>query len=110
RTDILEYMRDWGYDYRELAHRGNYMWSIWFHVTDPTAMMCIHAGILVVMLMFALGFCTRVTSVLTWLAAVSYIQRSSITLFGGDTMMNILLIYLMIGPSGDALSIDRLLA
>jgi hypothetical protein len=48
-----------------------------------------------------------VTSVLTWLAAVSYIHRTQQVLFGMDTMMNLLLIYLMIGPSGAALSLDR---
>jgi Vitamin K-dependent gamma-carboxylase len=61
-------------------------------------------------LCFTVGFCTRVTSVLAWLAAISYIQRSPTSIFGMDTMMNILLIYLMIGPSGAALSVDRLLS
>src|SRR5262249_35055195 len=83
---------------------------IWYHVTEPFWMWVVHGLVLVVMLMFAVGFCTRITSVLTWLAAVSYMHRSPITLFGGDTMMNILLIYLMIGPSGAALSVDRLIS
>ena len=51
-----------------------------------------------------------VTSVLTWIAAVGYIHRTQQILFGMDTMMNILLIYLMIGNSGAALSVDRLVA
>jgi hypothetical protein len=89
--------------------RGYSAWSIWFHVTDPTWMMVIHVFILVSILLFAIGFCTRVTSVLTWLGALCYLQRSQITLFGQDTMMNILLLYLMIGPSGAALSVDRLI-
>ncbi len=59
---------------------------------------------------FTLGLFTRVTAVLTWLAAVSYIHRTQQVLFGMDTMMNILLLYLMIGNCGAALSIDRLLA
>ena len=62
------------------------------------------------MLMFTVGFCTRITSVLSWLGAVSYVHRSGVTVFGGDTMLNILLIYLMIAPAGAALSVDRLLA
>jgi hypothetical protein len=84
-------------------------WSIWYHVTDPTWMMAIHVFILLIIFMFTIGFCTRITSVLTWLAALSYIQRGVVTLFGQDTMMNILLLYLMIGPSGAALSVDRLI-
>jgi hypothetical protein len=69
-----------------------------------------HTIILVIMLLFTLGFCTRITSVLTWLAALSYIQRAQTTLFGMDTMMNISMIYLMIGPSGATFSLDRWLA
>jgi hypothetical protein len=68
-----------------------------------------HGAILVIMALFTLGLFTRVTSVLTWLAAVGYIHRTQQILFGMDTMMNILLIYLMVGNSGAALSLDRLI-
>jgi hypothetical protein len=110
RLEKLAYMHEWGFDPDQVYRQGGYYWSVWFHVTDPTWMVVTHVAILIVMLMFTVGFCTRVTSVLTWLAALSYIQRSPITLFGVDTMMNVLLIYLMIGPSGAALSVDRWLA
>src|SRR5262249_48882217 len=110
RLAKLDYMNEWGFDPDQVYRRGGYYWSVWFHVTDPAWMWITHGAIIVVMLMFAVGFCTRVTSVLTWLAALSYIQRSPITLFGVDTMMNVLLIYLMIGPSGAALSVDRWVA
>ena len=69
----------------------------------------IHGANLLIMLLFTVGFCTRITSVLTWLAVLSYIQRAQTTLFGMDTIMNFVLIYLMLGPSGAALSVDRLL-
>jgi hypothetical protein len=88
---------------------GVYNWSLWYHVTDPTAMAVIHAIVLLILLLFTIGLATPVTSVLTWVAAVSYIQRSPTTLFGMDTMMNLLLLYLMIGQSGAALSVDRLI-
>jgi hypothetical protein len=113
RANDLEaqYMRKW-YGFKpSLAYaRGYPAWSIWFHVTDPTWMMVVHCSFLVVFFLFTIGFCTRVTSVLAWLAAVSYIQRAPTSIFGMDTMMNILLIYLMIGPSGAALSVDRLIS
>src|SRR5208283_3726866 len=60
--------------------------------------------------LFTIGFCTRITAVLTWLAVISYIQRAGTTLFGQDTMMNIALVYLMIAPCGAALSVDRLIS
>lgn len=90
--------------------KGNFVWSAWFHVTDPQWMLVLHVTFLVIIFLFMIGFCTRITAVLTWLAAVSYINRSPETLFGQDVMMNISLIYLMIGPSGAALSVDRLIS
>jgi hypothetical protein len=103
-------MKYWNRHPNDAYWLGDYTWSVWYHVTEPGWMVATHLAVLLVMLLFTVGFCTRITAVLSWLAAVSYINRSSITLFGGDTMLNVLLIYLMIGPSGAALSVDRLLA
>jgi hypothetical protein len=108
RAKTVQYMQRWGADPRTTPWQGNYFWSVWFHVTDPATMRWVHAGVLAVVILFTLGAWTRVMSVLTWLAALSYIQRSPITLFGMDTIISILLLYLMIGPSGAALSVDRL--
>ena len=106
-----EYMREWPIIHpRQTVARGKEIWSVWFHVTDPTWMAVTHATILLIIGLFTLGVATRVTSVLTWLGVVSYTQRAPTTLFGMDTMMNLLLIYLMVAPSGAALSVDRLIA
>jgi uncharacterized membrane protein YphA (DoxX/SURF4 family) len=108
--DIEAYASRWGgMDRRYNYVEGTPIWSIWFHVTDPTAMAVVHVLFLLAAILFTLGFATRITSVLTWIAAMSYIHRSQTTLFGMDTMMNILLIYLMIAPCGAALSLDRLI-
>jgi hypothetical protein len=85
------------------------MWSIWFHVTDPRAMWVIHGAILLCLFLFTIGLFTPVTSVVSWIGMISYIQRSPTSLFGLDTMMNIVLLYLIIGQSGRALSVDRLI-
>ena len=50
------------------------------------------------------------TTALTWAASLQYMHRTPQILFGVDTMMCILLLYLTIGPSGAAMSVDRLLA
>jgi hypothetical protein len=110
RAELLDYMDYWNQEQKYADNTGSPIFSQWFHVTDPTSMAITHGVIIVVMLLFAVGFCTRVTSVLTWLAAVGYIHRTQQVLFGMDTMMNILLIYLMVGNSGAALSVDRLIA
>jgi hypothetical protein len=110
RDDLLGYLQSWRLDKRLLVAEGQRTWSVWYHIQDPAVMAWVHGAIIVVMVLFTLGFCTRVTGALTWLAALSYINRSQAVLFGMDTMMNILLVYLVIGPSGAALSVDRLIA
>ncbi|MBA4188472.1 MAG: hypothetical protein C0467_10745 [Planctomycetaceae bacterium] len=110
RAKWLDYLNYWNAD-RRLAYRtGHVGFSVWFHVTDPTQMAFIHAGIILTICLFTIGLFTRVTSVLVWIACVGYIHRTTQVLFGMDTMMNILLFYLMIGNSGAALSVDRLIA
>lgn len=85
------------------------MWSIFYHVEDPKWVWVIHSGIMLASLLFTLGLWTRVTSVLTWMGSLMYIQRlmQPGMLFGMDTMTNIGLFYLMIAPCGAALSLDR---
>ena len=109
-ADIDAYIIRWGVDPRLLLSKGQPVWSIWFHVTDPTWMMAAHAGIVLCSFLFMIGLGTRITAALTWFGALCYIHRASASLFGVDTMMTVLLLYLMIGPSGAVLSVDRVLA
>jgi hypothetical protein len=88
---------------------GNYYWSIFFHVTDPGWIVTLHIFFLTCMLLFTLGLWTRWTGALSWIGAMSYVQRASSTVFGLDTMMMIVLLYLMIAPAGATLSLDRLI-
>jgi hypothetical protein len=111
---LEDYYAKWGVDKRELYTTGNPVWSIWYDVTDPRWMVFVHVAVLVCIFCFMIGFCTRVTAVLTWLGTLSYIQRAPSTLFGMDTMQNIILFYMMIagllGAAGATVSIDRLIA
>jgi hypothetical protein len=107
---IEEYRDRWGSDPRLAYAKGRPLFSVWFHVTDPAWMRVVHTVFLLAMALFTVGFCTRVTSVLTWLGVLSYIQRSPASLFGMDTIMIVVVLYLMIAPAGAAFSVDRLLA
>ncbi len=110
RNKKIDYLDYWNNEPEKAIRTGHNIFSVWFHVTDPTQMAVIHVCILLTILLFTFGLFTRVTSVLVWLAVVGYIHRTQQVLFGMDTMMNILLFYLMIGNSGAALSLDRLIA
>lgn len=110
RKQKLDYLEYWNSDRDKTLRTGHQIFSVWFHVTDPTQMALVHTGVLLAIVLFTLGLFTRVTSVLVWVSVVGYIHRTQQVLFGMDTMMNILLFYLMIGNSGAALSLDRLIA
>src|SRR5437764_15409260 len=85
------------------------IWSVYFHIKEPGWIIATHVAFLAVMFLFTIGFATRLTAVLTWVGVLSYIHRLPVFMYGMDTMMNIMVIYLMIGPSGARLSVDRLI-
>ncbi len=110
RKEKLDYLEYWNSDRDKTLRTGHQIFSVWFHVSDPTQMALIHGGVLLAIVLFTLGLFTRVMSVVVWVSVVGYIHRTQQVLFGMDTMMNILLLYLMVGNSGAALSLDRLIA
>ena len=50
--------------------------DFFFNLTNPTWIWIAHLACLVIFFLLTIGFGTRVVSVLAWLAAQSYIQRS----------------------------------
>jgi hypothetical protein len=107
--EIHRYGLKWN-DSPEKISNGNYFWSTYFDVTDPTCIWLIHCGFLIAMLLFALGLWTPYTGFLSWVGLMMYVQKATITLYGLDTMMSIVLLYLQFGPSGAVYSLDRWLA
>lgn len=107
---IDDFVQRFGGDPRRAYAFGTPTFSVWYHVHDPFWMGVIHAFFIGVAVLFTLGIGTRVTSLLTWFAYLNYIHRNWVQLFGVDTMITILLLYLMIGASGGAYSLDRLIA
>lgn len=89
--------------------KGMPVWSVFFHIDDPTWIVVTHCAFLLAMVLFTIGFATRLMAVVCWVAVLSYIQRLPIFMYGMDSIMNVLMLYLMVGPSGAALSVDRLI-
>jgi hypothetical protein len=70
-------------------------------------MWATHIGALVVFALLTIGLFTRVVSIIAWLFTVSYAHRvMPAALFGLDDINAMLAMYLMIGPSGAAYSVD----
>jgi hypothetical protein len=85
---------------------GNYNYSFWWLVPDDGIWPAYWLS-MAVLALFTVGLWTRVTSILAFLVTVSFIYRVSAASFGLDQINAMLTLYLAIGPSGQALSIDR---
>ncbi len=88
----------------------NFAWSYWWLIESPGVARVVHGLALVAFLCLTLGFASRLTAVLSFIAAVSYVNRVPGALFGLDQIDCMLAMYLMLGPSGGAYSVDRWLA
>ena len=65
---------------------------------------------MLILAMFTVGLWTRVTSFLSLVVVISFVNRVPEALFGLDKMNAIFTFYLTVGPSGRALSLDCRLA
>ena len=86
-------------------HEGQNVFSFLFYVPDRW-LVPVHWTCFGIAVLFCVGFGTRVTSILAWLITVSYSQRVPVANFGLDQILGLLCLYLAIGPSGAALSVD----
>ncbi len=83
--------------------------SFWWWVPDR-AMWPAYAVSMMILTLFTIGLWTRVTSFLSLCVVISFANRVPAALFGLDQINLLLTLYLTIGPSGQALSLDRWLA
>src|SRR5262249_3740528 len=83
-----------------------YAYSFWWWVPAGWERLA-HGVALAVLGLFTVGLLTRLTSVLALAVAIAYANRVPEALFGLDQINVMLTLYLAIGPSGRALSVDR---
>lgn len=88
-------------------HRDSWAFSYLWYVESPFLLWLVHLAGLVVVAMFTVGCFTRVTSILAAVITLSYCHRLTGTLFGLDQINAMLVIYLAVGASGGAYSLDR---
>jgi len=87
--------------------QSRFAWSYFWDVPSSGALWMLHIATLVIMAMYALGLFTRVTTGLSWLAAIAYANRTPGALFGLDQINTMLAMYLTLAPAGEAFSLDR---
>lgn len=93
-------------EFARLFNDSPFAWSHFFWAFPPWALITIHGLGLVILLMFAVGLFTRVSSVLTFLLVVSYVHRVPGALFGLDQINVFLAMYLMLSDCGAVYSLD----
>jgi hypothetical protein len=97
-------------EYRELLFGNSFAWSHLDWFSTPTALVTVHVIGLIVVAIFTVGLWTRWTAIATALLVISYANRGTGALFGLDQINAFLCIYLAIGNSGGAFSVDQWLA
>lgn len=91
---------------RELQGNDPAVWShFWF--VPPAALWTVHLLALAAFLLLTLGLFTRFAAIASAAFALSYAHRAFGALFGLDQINILLALYLAVGPSGDAWSLDR---
>ncbi|HEV2973304.1 MAG TPA: HTTM domain-containing protein [Pirellulales bacterium] len=87
---------------------GAWTYFDWIHASGT--LWTAHIAALMVFAMLTVGLFSRTMSVLAYLITVSYANRVPLAWFGLDDINALLAMYLMVGPSGAAFSLDRLWA
>ncbi len=88
---------------------GGYAYSFWWLVPEG-GMWPAYVVSMVILTFFTLGLWTRLTSILALVVTISFAHRVPVAMFGLDQINGMLTLYLAIGPSGQALSLDRWMA
>jgi hypothetical protein len=94
------------YDLHFSVPRINFLYG----VTDDRITLGFYLLLMVATLLCALGFWTRLSSIIMALGIVTLHHRNGLILHGGDTVMRVSALYIAIAPSGAACSMDRIIA
>lgn len=93
--------------YRNQFANSTGAWSHFDWLATDSSIWIVHVIALIVMLMFALGFWTRATGILTALFVISYANRATPALFGLDQIAGFLTLYLAFSNCGGAYSLAK---
>jgi uncharacterized membrane protein YphA (DoxX/SURF4 family) len=87
-----------------------WQWSLYFLAASPTSIRVVAGVALVAAILLTIGLVTPLAAVVSFVGLVSAANRAPLNVFGLDDTLGMLLVPLVIGPSGARLSLDSLLA
>ena len=96
-------------DLVDVVHKDQYAYTFWWSI-PPRWIWLAYALSMTVLFWFTIGLWTRISSILSVVVVISFAHRVPEALFGLDKVVAMLTLYLAIGPSGRALSVDSWLA
>lgn len=82
-------------------------WGVLEISSSVPAVTVLYLTLLVAALSLVVGFHTRLAAAVVWVGLVSFGRRDPWVLNSGDLMITVLAFYLVLMPSGAALSVDR---
>lgn len=82
-------------------------WGVLQLTSTPAAVTVLYLLLVVAAISLIVGFASRLAAIVVWVALVSFGRRDPWVLNSGDLMLAVLAFYLVLAPSGAALSIDR---
>ena len=91
------------------TYPNHFGYSLWWSI-PPRWIWPAYVVMMVILALFTVGLWTRVTSLLSLMVVISFVNRVPEALFGLDKINVVLSFYLTIGPGGRALSVDHWLA
>ncbi|MFO0940548.1 MAG: HTTM domain-containing protein [Pirellulales bacterium] len=106
---LQEFLGPNGWNSRELVamtRQNGIFPSFWWYV-PAESMELVHYVCNAIIVLYIIGFGGRLTSLLTWIIAISYAHRTAPANFGLDQITCMLTLYLMIAPATQYLSLDR---
>ena len=83
------------------------VFSFLFYVPDDW-LTVVHWTCFGIAVLMSAGVCSRLTTILCYLITISYSHRVPVANFGLDQILGLLCLYLAIGPSGAAVSVDSM--
>lgn len=79
-------------------------------VTDPNITLTVFIGTMLAAAATCVGIYSRLSSLLMAIGLVSLHHRNGLILYGADTVIRVSSLYVLLSPSGAAVSLDRLIA
>jgi hypothetical protein len=87
-----------------------WQWSLYFTASSPTMIRVVAGIALVAAILLTIGLATPLAALVSFVGLVSAANRAPLNVFGLDDTLGMLLVPLVVGPSGARLSVDGLLA